>query len=211
MLCGPRRHETLPSAIRNKVLACLATRFDVGKNVVSSVVKLDQPIVQYGKVARLEGGDLMVGVDLITQTDDTRDASFVRVSLVLLLYEQLLIFLSPVHSTYRSICSPTQKNPWIWSTTFLRSVETASCFGITNRTPIEVGQPDDGHPGSYSDCQSNIGQQHILLYGIWRSWSRWFDYDAICGRKNTRQRQVGYRWPVWHSASPSSLKFLLVQ
>jgi hypothetical protein len=58
-------------------LACLATRFDVGKNVVSSVVKLDQPIVQYGKVAHLEGGDLMVGVDLVTQMDDSQDASFV--------------------------------------------------------------------------------------------------------------------------------------
>ncbi len=113
MLCGPRRHETVSSTIRNKVWACLATRFDVGRNVAQSVVKLDQPIIQYGKVARLAGGDLMVGCDLVTQTDDSRDASFVRVSLVLLLYEQPLIFLSPVHSTCRSICSPTQKNPRI--------------------------------------------------------------------------------------------------
>jgi hypothetical protein len=82
MLCSPRRHETLPSAIQNKVWACLATRFDVGKNVVQSVVKLDQPIVQYGKVTRLGGGDLMVGRDLVTETDDSRDGSFVRVSLV---------------------------------------------------------------------------------------------------------------------------------
>ena len=87
MLCGPRRHETVPSAIQNKVWACLATRFDVGKNIAQSVVKLDQPIVQYGKVTQLKGGDLMVGIDFVTQTDDSRDASFVRVSLVLLLYE----------------------------------------------------------------------------------------------------------------------------
>ena len=113
MLCAPRRHETLPSAIQNKVWACLATRFNVGKNVVQSVVKLDQPIIQYGKVTRLEGGDLMVGRDLVTETDDSRDASFVRVSLALLLYGQLLIFLSPVHSTCRSIYSPAQKNPRI--------------------------------------------------------------------------------------------------
>jgi hypothetical protein len=77
MLCSLRRHETLPLAMQNKVLACLATRFNVGRNVVQSVVKLDQPIIQYGKVTRLEGGDLMVGRDFVTGTDDTRDASFV--------------------------------------------------------------------------------------------------------------------------------------
>jgi hypothetical protein len=99
--------------MRNKVLACLATRFDVRRNVVQSVVQLDQPIVQYGKVTRLEGGDLMVGRDLVTATDDSRDASFVRVSHVLLLSGQFLIFLSPVHPTCRSICSSAQKNPRI--------------------------------------------------------------------------------------------------
>jgi len=79
MLSAPRRHEILPSPIRNKVLACLATRFNVKKNVVQSVIKLDQPITQYGRVTRLEGGDLMIGRDLVPETDDSRDASFVRV------------------------------------------------------------------------------------------------------------------------------------
>jgi hypothetical protein len=79
MLSAPRRHEILPSPIRNKVLACLATRFNVKKNVVQSVIKLDQPITQYGRVTRLEGGDLMIGRDLVPLTDDSRDASFVRV------------------------------------------------------------------------------------------------------------------------------------
>jgi hypothetical protein len=38
--------------------------------------------VQYGRVSRLEGGDLMVGRDFVKQTaEDSRDASFVRVSL----------------------------------------------------------------------------------------------------------------------------------
>ena len=86
-------------------------RFDVQKSVVQSIIKLDWPITQYSKVSRLEGGDLMIGHDFVKEAKDSWDASFVRVSLVLLLYEQLLIFLSPVHSTYRSICSPTQKNP----------------------------------------------------------------------------------------------------
>jgi hypothetical protein len=82
MLAAPRRCETLPPAIRNKIFACLATRFDVQKSVIQSVIKLDQPIVQYGRVRGLEGGDLMVGCDFVKQTaEDSRDVSFVRVGL----------------------------------------------------------------------------------------------------------------------------------
>lgn len=86
MLSAPRRHEILPSPIRNKVFACLATRFNVNKNVVQSVIKLDQPITQYGRVTRLEGGDLMIGRDLVPETDDSRDASFVRVEYCLFIH-----------------------------------------------------------------------------------------------------------------------------
>ena len=111
MLSAPRRHEILPSSIQNKVLACLATRFNVKKNVVQSVIKLDQPITQYGRVTRLEGGDLMIGRDLVPQTEDGRDASFVRVESCALSYAQLPehnLFL--VYSTSGSIRSPKAKN-----------------------------------------------------------------------------------------------------
>ena len=84
-MLSARRHEILPLPMQNKVWACLATRFDVRKNVAQAAVKLDQPIVQYGKVTRLEGSDLMVGRDLVIETEDGRDASFVRVSFILLL------------------------------------------------------------------------------------------------------------------------------
>ena len=43
---------------------------------MQSVVKLDQPIIQYGKVTHNEG-DLMVACDLIIETEDCWDASFV--------------------------------------------------------------------------------------------------------------------------------------
>ena len=83
MLASPRRCEILLPAIRNKIFACLATRFGLQKSVIQSVIKLDRPIVQYGRVSRLEGGDLMVGRDFVKQTaEDSRDASFVRVSFV---------------------------------------------------------------------------------------------------------------------------------
>jgi hypothetical protein len=42
--------------------------------------------VQYGRVSRLEGGDLMVGCDFVKQkAEDSRDMSFVRVSLAFFL------------------------------------------------------------------------------------------------------------------------------
>jgi hypothetical protein len=82
MLAGPRHCEFLLPAIRNKVFACLATRFGVQKSAIQSVIKLDRRIEQYGRVSRLEGGDLMIGRHFVKQTaEDSRDASFVRVSL----------------------------------------------------------------------------------------------------------------------------------
>ena len=108
MLATPRRCEILPPALQKKVLACLATRFDVQKSVVQSVIKLDQPIVQYGRVSRLEGGDLMIGHHFVKQTaEDSRDASFVRVSLAFFLYVHFLSISSPVYPTGRSTCSPS--------------------------------------------------------------------------------------------------------
>lgn len=85
MLAPPQRSEILHPSIRSKVLACLATRFNVQKSIVESVIKLDRPITQYGRVSRLGGGDLMIGRYYVKEAEDSRDASFVRVSLPLLL------------------------------------------------------------------------------------------------------------------------------
>jgi hypothetical protein len=52
-------------------------RFDVQKSVVQSIIKMNQPITQYGRVTRLEGGDKMVGHDFVKESEDSRDASFV--------------------------------------------------------------------------------------------------------------------------------------
>jgi hypothetical protein len=85
MLATPRRCEILPPPIRNKVWACLATRFKVQKKVVQSIFKLDQPITQYGRVCSLDRGDRMIGRHFVKETEDSRDASFVRVESSLLL------------------------------------------------------------------------------------------------------------------------------
>jgi hypothetical protein len=79
-------------SICNKVWACLATRFNVRKTIIQSVVKLDQPVVQYGRVTRLAGGDLMIGRDLVKETEDSRAASFIRVQSSLSAYEENLNF-----------------------------------------------------------------------------------------------------------------------
>src|SRR6266540_2420902 len=77
MLAPPRQLEILPLQIRNKVWACLATRFNVQLNVVKSVIKLDRPITQYSRVSRLEGGDLIIGRHFVKAAGDSQDASFV--------------------------------------------------------------------------------------------------------------------------------------
>jgi hypothetical protein len=69
----------------------LATRFNVQKTVVRSFIKLDKEVSQYGKVRR--GGDLMTGRHLVKESEDSRDASFVRVGCCLLLCVQFLITL----------------------------------------------------------------------------------------------------------------------
>jgi hypothetical protein len=79
VLATPRRCEILPPPIRKKVWACLATRFNVQKKDVQLIVKLDQPVTQFGRVCGLEGGDRMIGRHFVKETEDSRDASFVRV------------------------------------------------------------------------------------------------------------------------------------
>ena len=84
MLSVPRRDELLSPPLCNKVWACLATCFEVTKKIVKSALKLDQPVTQHGRVTRLEGGDLMIGRDLVPLGEDNRDASFVRVESIFL-------------------------------------------------------------------------------------------------------------------------------
>jgi hypothetical protein len=88
ILTGPQRYEILPQPIRDKVWACLATRFNVEKKVVRSIIKLDREITQYSKVRRL--GNLMTGCHLVKKREDSRDASFVRVEFGLFIYMKFL-------------------------------------------------------------------------------------------------------------------------
>jgi len=77
----PQQIKILSSPIQNKVAACLATRFNVTKNTVQAIVDLKWPVTQYGRVTCLEGGDLMIGRNLVQLAKDSWDASFIRVEL----------------------------------------------------------------------------------------------------------------------------------
>ena len=107
MLAAPIQCKILPLAIRNKALACLATLFGVQKSTIQSVIKLDQPIVQYSRVSRLDGGDLMVGHHFVKQSEDSQDSSFIKVSLAFFSYVQPLSLSSPVYPACRSTHSPS--------------------------------------------------------------------------------------------------------
>lgn len=58
------------------------------------------PILQYGKVQFVNGGDIIHASELISSGDDHRDASFVRVSICQLMYmcvAVLIILLIMIH------------------------------------------------------------------------------------------------------------------
>ena len=137
--CCPQTNQNRAPSNPNKIFACLATRFDVQKSTIQSVIKLDWPIVQYGRVSRLEGGDLMVSCYFVKQTaEDSRDASFVRVSLAFFLYLQFLRLSSPVYPTCRSTCSPSWKNTGLQVAKFLWPTKPYSSFGVTINTTTKV-------------------------------------------------------------------------
>ena len=182
MLASPRRCETLLPAIRNKVLACLATRFGVQKSVIQSVIRLDRPIVQYGRVNRLEGGDLMIGRHLVKQTaEDSRDASFVRVRPAFFPFLMCKFWASPlVYPTCRSTCSPSQKNTGLRVPKFLRPTKPYSSYRVTISTTTKLRWANNRHCSANSRSQNNIKERHLLLQEFWCWRGCWSEYTTVC-------------------------------
>ena len=67
----------LDDTIRKVLLNGLATRFSVQPKVARKF--LPDAVEQWGKLRRLEGGDIMHADDIVSKRMDGRDASFVRV------------------------------------------------------------------------------------------------------------------------------------
>lgn len=82
VLLAPRRpFTTIPKSVADKVMVCLATRFDSTINQVRRYV-LPEYMEQFASVRRLEGGDTMHASTFARKSEDRRDASFIRVSYV---------------------------------------------------------------------------------------------------------------------------------
>ena len=74
---APKRVATLDNSIRKILTNGLVTRFSVSSRVAGKF--LPEVVEQWGKLRRLEGGDIMHAHDIVSQRKDGRDASFVRV------------------------------------------------------------------------------------------------------------------------------------
>jgi hypothetical protein len=85
-LVAPKRVRPLDDTICKILVNGLATRFCVQPKVARKF--LPEEVEQWGKLRRLEGGDIMHADDIVRKRMDGRDASFVRVGE--LLYCQIL-------------------------------------------------------------------------------------------------------------------------
>ena len=74
---APKRVAPLDNIIRKVLTSGLATRFCVSPNVARKF--LPEVIEQWGKLRRLEGGDIMHVHKIISKCMDGRDASFIHV------------------------------------------------------------------------------------------------------------------------------------
>ena len=83
LLPPERALQTLTSVPRDKIVSCLATRYNVSGSVLRPL--LPGSITQWGKVQILDGGDLICSASLGSVQDDVRkdrrNASWIRVCL----------------------------------------------------------------------------------------------------------------------------------
>jgi hypothetical protein len=63
--------------IRKALASGLATRYDVLLKVAKKYIP--EHVEQWGKLRRLEGGDIMHAHDIVSKRMDGRDATFIRV------------------------------------------------------------------------------------------------------------------------------------
>ena len=74
---APKRVGTLDPTIRKVLTNGLVTRFGISLEVAKKF--LPKVVEQWGKLRRLEGGDIMHAHDIVSRCADGRDVSFIRV------------------------------------------------------------------------------------------------------------------------------------
>ena len=77
----PKRVGSLDDSIRKILTNGLATRFCVSSRVARKYLPKD--IEQWGKLRRLEGGDIMHAHNIVPKRMDGRDATFIRVRVLI--------------------------------------------------------------------------------------------------------------------------------
>ncbi|KAH9946895.1 hypothetical protein B0H21DRAFT_857356 [Amylocystis lapponica] len=80
VLRPPHRVSEISLAMHTKIAQSLATRFDTTMAVARRIVPRN--LSQWGKVQRVDGGDLMHAADIVSATENTRDATYVRYQLL---------------------------------------------------------------------------------------------------------------------------------
>ena len=74
--------KTLSKALWTTLTATLATRLETSVSVIRKHIPSQSPFVQYGRARQLDGGDIIHARELIPLQTDSRDMSFVRVSMI---------------------------------------------------------------------------------------------------------------------------------
>jgi hypothetical protein len=73
--------KTLSKSLWTTLTATLATRFETPVSVIRKLIPSQSPFDQYGRARQLDGGDIIHARELIPLQTDSRDMSFVRVSI----------------------------------------------------------------------------------------------------------------------------------
>jgi len=74
--------KTLSKPLWTTLTATLATRFEKSVSVIRKLIPSQSPFDQYGRARQLDGGDTIHARELIPLQTDSRDMSFVRVSMI---------------------------------------------------------------------------------------------------------------------------------
>jgi hypothetical protein len=83
VLLPPQRpSSTISNSLGNKIAICLSTRYDKPMATVRKYFSL-QDVQQWGCVRVLDDGDDMHSSALSCQAEDRRDATFIRVSVII--------------------------------------------------------------------------------------------------------------------------------
>ena len=75
--------NTLSKPLWTTLTATLATHLEKSVSIIRKLIPPTSPFVQYGRAHQVDGGDIIHARELIPLQTDSRDMSFVRVSMIL--------------------------------------------------------------------------------------------------------------------------------